>query len=311
MENIPSTMEDGQDEEFELSVPEEDIAVPTFSSSLNEPMVTDPADQVDDEKQAIDTEAASNVEPSLEGVVNFETGEEQISENIETSEAVEKLDQKSNENDQSDGAYFNLATTDLEKSESTVAKSKDGSYVSEFHKFLQQESAKNSSMETSVKVDERSETIDVASKAQGFCPVSEDTSNSSWYKINTDEKEEKLETPSIVLPQDETSNLSMGDNGSCVSSNIGDGLSFHDQGSNLDECSNWSMPDDSSVQPYSGHQPIFDESANMNPPSVSGIARPDTPNSERDKNASESTPAKKYRRGTLQIAADDANEHGQ
>lgn len=311
MENIPSTMEEGQDEECESSVPEEDIAVPTFSSSLNEPMVMDPADQVNDEKQVIDTETASNVEPSLEGVVNFDTAEEQITENIETSEAVEKLDQKSNENDQSDGAYFNLATTDLEKSESTVAKSKDGSYVSEFHKFLQQESDKNNSIETSVRVDERSETIDEASKAQGFCPVSEDTSNSSWYKINTDEKEEKLETPSIVLPQDETSNLSMGDNGSCVSSNIGDGLSFHDQGSNLDECSNWSMADDSSVQPYSGHQPIFDESANMNPPSVSGIARPDTPNSEKDKNASESTPAKKYRRGTLQIAADDANEHGQ
>ncbi|XP_053401211.1 PHD finger protein 10-like [Mercenaria mercenaria] len=210
------------------------------------------------------------------------------------------------------------------------------SYETEFEKFLRQANERTEESEASVGDNSRevsSEDFKVQKTAPVFEPTGEDTSNSSWYKMKSG-SEIKMDTSENVTPPDESSNLSVPDNGSVASSNIGDScMSYQDQASNMDEESNMSIPEESSVPKYTGHQPVFDESANMNPPSNVGFARPDTPNrpdtpsrpdtpgrpdtpsrpdtpgSTIDPN-SESTPVKRYRRGTLQIAAEDASEHG-
>lgn len=311
MENFTSGREDRNEDEC-TSISEGDISVPTFSSSVNEPILINKKDTETSEKST-----NQNME-SVEYVPN----EKEVTD-VEVTETPNNEESKpdTTENMAHDGCVtFNLATVDLEVSEKTKEPAKDSNnYVSEFHKFLEEEKAAkgadsevSSGHEGDEKAHEKNASSDPQSKvSKPFYPCSEDTSNSSWYKLKPDEDIPKTDSLGVGLPQDETSNLSLADNASCVSSNIGDGLSFHDHASNLDECSNLSIPDENSVIPYSGHQPVFDESANMNPPSNLPCARPDTPNSERDKNASDSTPAKKYRRGTLQIAADDANEHGQ
>ena len=187
---------------------------------------------------------------------------------------------------------FNLDTNDAERK--TPEPSKEN-YVAEFHKFLQEENkAHNADKET---LDE--------TKSSNVNQHPEESSDSSWYKIGN---EKQTKHGAITVGLDESSNLSMPENESYMSSNRDSYASFHEQNSNMDEGSNLSMP---GTPKYAGHQPVFDESANLNPPSNSTFARPDTPNSDKDKNGSESTPAKKYRRGTLQIAADDASEHGQ
>lgn len=193
--------------------------------------------------------------------------------------------------------------------------SRKDSYETEFEKFLHESGAKG---EESKGSDKGSGATENSVKQTAFVPACEDTSNSSWYKMK-DSSEEKMDTTETASPPDEASNLSVAENGSVASSNIGDScMSFQDQC--LDEESNMSMPEDS-VPAYSGHQPVFDESANMNPPSNVEFVRPgtptgpgtptrpDTPSSTNDGN-SDNTPVKRYRRGTLQIAAEDASEHG-
>lgn len=299
-------------DESETPVPEAEISIPTFSSSINEPIVMDTT-----ESEVIQT-CNTNIKTT------FDTTSSNISEIHKPENGNEADDEKSKTvgpvepetSGPNPDVCFNLATTDLERSEKASEQS-SSNYVSEFHKFLQQETAAKgddgdttSIQDVEEKRNDKTSADDKTSKT--FVPSLEDTSNSSWYKFKEDEKTEKTLAPAICLPPDETSNLSMGDNASCVSSNLEYGMSFQDQNSNLDECSNLSMPDEASVQPYGGHQPVFDESANMNPPSNMPCTRPDTPNSEKDREkTSDSTPAKKFRRGTLQIAADDASEHGQ
>lgn len=197
-------------------------------------------------------------------------------------------------------------------------------YETQFEKFLREANEGKEESNVSLKEDgkEAGNGNSVAIQpAPSFMPACEDTSNSSWYKIKSG-SEEKMDARENVTPPDESSNLSVPDNGSVASSNIGDScMSFQDHASNMDEESNLSIPEENSVSAYSGHQPVFDESANMNPPSNTPFVRPDTPSrpdtpnrpdtpsSTMDAN-SESTPVKRYRRGTLQIAAEDASEHG-
>ncbi|KAL4238527.1 PHD finger protein 10 [Mactra antiquata] len=208
---------------------------------------------------------------------------------------------------------------------------KKDSYETEFEKFLHQagrEDTPVSDIQTEAENGEDKKESDVINN------VYEESSNSSWYKMKElpVEKMDTTESESVMIPPDECSNLSVPDNHSVASSNIGDScMSFQDQG--MDECSNSSMPGDNSVPAYTGHQPVFDESANMNPPSNVPFLRPDTPSradtptrpdtpsradtpsrpdtpSSTNDATSESTPVKRYRRGTLQIAAEDASEHG-
>jgi len=311
MESTSSSGEIGR-EDMVSPVLERDISVPLFSSSMNEPIVTDSIDSATAEKKAdlntgstgYDLDKKGNTEMDVEVPDVESESKQETSSNLAGGSSVN----------------FNLETVDMEKTETSPEKSSEPSnYVSEFHKFLQKENAAHaaeSEISTGLVYDEKGTNRTVSNVQDNkitkpFHPISEETSNSSWYKLKPDENEQLRKMDTVTV--DETSNLSLADNASCASSNIGEGLHFHDQTSNLDDCSNLSIPDENSVTPYAGHQPVFDESANMNPPSnlPSATARPDTPNSEKDKNASESTPAKKFRRGTLQIAADDANEHGQ
>jgi hypothetical protein len=228
--------------------------------------------------------------------------------------SVEKSAENSIQNVEEITGPFHVVETEAKKE----------SYETAFENFLRQANEKAAESESSVKKGDdaaENETDQVQASASTFVPNVEDTSNSSWYKMKSGSEEKMDTTENVTLP-DESSNLSVPDNGSVASSNIGDScLSYQDQTLNLDEGSNISIPESSSPK-YTGHQPDFDESANMNPPSNAEFVRPDTPNrpetpsrpdtpsSTMDGN-SESTPVKRYRRGTLQIAAEDASEHGQ
>ena len=167
----------------------------------------------------------------------------------------------------------------------------------------------NESLSNDAKVPERTE-IKVNEEFKKLNQIiSEETSNSSWYKM-PENKEETMDIAETGLLGDENSNMSIPENASVVSSNIGDNSVLSYQ---VDEGSNLSIPDDgNSVPKFSGHQPVFDESANMNPPSNVTFIQPDTPGSVNADTMSEATPtSKRLRRGTLQIAAEDSKEHGQ
>lgn len=219
-------------------------------------------------------------------------------------ESVDKTSEINETNKEESGA-FHILEKETEKE----------TYESEFAKFLQDAGSKGSLSDSRNSVEKSDQTA-----KQAFVPPGDDTSNSSWYKLK-ESSVEKMDTTEItVSPADEASNFSGQDNGSVASSNIGDScMSFQDQG--LDEESNMSMPEESSVPAYTGHQPVFDESANLNAPSNTEFlrpdtpagpgtpSRPDTPSSTTDGN-SESTPVKRNRKGTLQIAAEEASEHG-
>ena len=188
-------------------------------------------------------------------------------------------------------------------------------YESAFEKFLSQPSAEQAVSDNDSKSSEAKAPVGSEVKPEvefkKFNQISpEETSNSSWYKMPKN-KEETMDVEETGLIGDENSNMSIPENASVISSNIGENSLLSYQ---VDESSNLSVPDDgNSVPQFSGHQPVFDESANMNPPSNVTFARPDTPSSvNADTTMSESTPtAKRNRRGTLQLAAEEANEQGQ
>lgn len=252
---------------------------------------------------------------------------EQSKETIENNSASDNIpmnEAKLSEEKSAENSVHNSSSGGTGPFHVVESEAKKDSYETEFEKFLKHANKNTAEPEVSAK-DNSNEAEKRSDKVQGaasnFEPSVEDTSNSSWYKMKSGSEEKMDITENVALP-DESSNLSVPDNGSVASSNIGDScLSYQDQTLNLDEGSNISIPESSSPK-YTGHQPDFDESANMNPPSNAEFVRPDTPNrpetpsrpdtpsSNFDGN-SESTPVKRYRRGTLQIAAEDASEHGQ
>ncbi|WAR19534.1 PHF10-like protein [Mya arenaria] len=264
----------------------------------------------DDKKAGIGGEGKVVSKQTTDTVEAMECAERESTsrENSKQDENSKAKDAKEEVAEQEDGkstqpaaghgkVVFGLNTQDLEAGESNVSDQSKDNYVSEFHKFLQAENkAHNQDTES-----------EVSGNKQVTCnlgPAIEESSDSNWYKINND-KTNKQNT--VTMLPDDSSNMSLPENVSFMGSNMESCASFQENNSNVDECSNLSMP---ATPKFAGHQPVFDESANMNAPSNSGFARPDTPNSDRDKNGSETTPQKKYRRGTLQIAAEDASEHG-
>ena len=152
-------------------------------------------------------------------------------------------------------------------------------------------------------------------KRKMFDEFTEDSSNSSWYIIKDKQTEESMDTDDKnrrLIVTDEGSNLSIPDDSSLASaSGMEDSrMSFTDQVSNIDETSNLSAEDSCSVKAF-GHEPVLDESANLNPPDKDIFVQPSTPSSVVTDAASEATPVKRYRRGTLAIAVEEASEHGQ
>ena len=152
-------------------------------------------------------------------------------------------------------------------------------------------------------------------KRKMFDEFTEDSSNSSWYKIKDKPAEEPMDTDDKtrrLLVTDEGSNLSIPDDSSLASASAMEDsrLSFTDQVSNLDESSNLSAGDSCSVKAF-GHELVLDESANLNPPDKDLFVQPSTPSSVVTDATSEATPVKRYRRGTLAMAVEEASEHGQ
>lgn len=323
----------------------------------------------------IETEASEDVNSVEQSDINSERTSVDIKTNTadSTEQSVDlSLDQSIGQSLNEDVQSCSNSTSKEGKTgafHEIEAESKRETYETEFEKFLRQANERNKESDSEMLKD-KDKDVDTAvgrvtmlrTASASFDQTCEETSNSSWYKMKSD-GEEKMDTSENVTPPDENSNLSLPDNGSVASSNIGDScMSFQDQGSNMDEGSNLSIPGDNSIPTYAGHQPVFDESANMNPPSNVPFARPDTPTrsdtpggpgtpgmpdagttsrpdtpcgpdsdtpcrpgtpsrpdtpgqpdtpgSATDAN-SDNTPVKRYRRGTMQIAAEDANEHGQ
>ena len=152
-------------------------------------------------------------------------------------------------------------------------------------------------------------------KRKMFDEFAEDSSNSSWYKIKDKPTEEAMDTDdksNKLLVPDEESNLSIPDDSSLASaSGMEDSrLSFTDQVSNMDEFSNLSAADSCSVKAF-GHELVLDESANLNPPDKDLFVQPSTPSSVVTDATSEATPVKRYRKGTLAAAVEEASSHGQ
>ena len=152
-------------------------------------------------------------------------------------------------------------------------------------------------------------------KRKMFEEFTEDSSNSSWYIIKDKPTEEPMDTDDKnrgLLITDEGSNLSVPDDSSLASAGAMEDsrLSFTDQVSNIDETSNLSAGDSCSVKAF-GHELVLDESANLNPPDKDLFVQPSTPSSVVTDATSEATPVKRYRRGTLAIAVEEASEHGQ
>ena len=152
-------------------------------------------------------------------------------------------------------------------------------------------------------------------KRKMFDEFAEDSSNSSWYKIKDKPTEEPMDTDdktSRLLVPDEESNLSIPDDSSLASASAMEDsrLSFTDQVSNLDESSNLSAGDSCSVKAF-GHELVLDESANLNPPDKDLFVQPSTPSSVVTDATSEATPVKRYRKGTLAMAVEEASLHGQ
>ena len=152
-------------------------------------------------------------------------------------------------------------------------------------------------------------------KRKMFDEFTEDSSNSSWYIIKDKPTEEPMDTEDKnrrLLVTDEGSNLSIPDDSSLASASAMEDsrMSFTDQVSNMDETSNLSVEDSCSVKAF-GHEPVLDESANLNPPDKDLFVQPSTPSSVVTDATSEPTPVKRYRKGTLAQAVEEASEHGQ
>lgn len=152
-------------------------------------------------------------------------------------------------------------------------------------------------------------------KRKIFDEFTEDSSNSSWYIIKDKSTEEPMDSDDKnrrLLGTDEGSNLSIPDDSSIVSGSAMEDsrLSFTDQFTNMDETSNLSAGDSCSVKAF-GHELVLDESANLNPPDKDLFVQPSTPSSVITDATSEATPVKRYRRGTLAMAVEEASEHGQ
>ncbi|KAH3852509.1 PHD finger protein 10-like isoform X2 [Dreissena polymorpha] len=245
-----------------------------------EPMLTDNDDVVKD------------VDSQQQDSVNTSSFEAHNDTDVENKAAVNTISALIENDDSTKNLFGNNFQS--KKGADVVKEPVKDNYESEFHKFLKEENrACNNEHDTdSVKDIDESSRPDSTENEPASAFVGEDTSNSDWYKPNIDEGCKTSEANNL-LGVDEASNVSVP--GSAASSNVED----------MDECSNMSLPESSA---FSDRQMVFDESANMNPPSNCPFVTPGTPNSERDKNG-DNTPAKK-RRGTLQIAADDASEHG-